>query len=420
MKLLLFSLTCVLCQVQPIFSAQNSKLLFVQFLYRHGDRNPINLYPNDPNPESAFKGGLHQLTLLGRKQHYALGKHFRSMYRNFTTFSPYEIAVVSSYADRCVMSAETNLASFFPPNSEWSFENNVNWQPIPIRYLPKAEDKYLEDDSYCPRADEEEKRILYSPEGQQFMAEHKEMYENLTLMSGKDLANWTQASYFHDTIFIEKKYNLSVPSWVEPYYEELTNVSNLAFFWTFNSPLMHRLRAGPLIQRLINNMNDKIAGTLKDLKFQVFSAHDTTIAVVLDALNLFNMIQPPYASTLLFELHEMPNGANALRMLYMNSSRPEERIEEPHVLILEGCSEFCPLSYFINYTKDLMPEDWEQECKLDKTLAEKIKDQKFSIYWLFLFVGVVIASIGVYAVWRIYSRKQDKKHVFVPNYNTIE
>ncbi|KAG8194750.1 hypothetical protein JTE90_026395 [Oedothorax gibbosus] len=405
MKLLfIFSLTCVICLVQPIFSAQNSTLLFVQFVYRHGDRNPITLYPKDPNPESAFKGGLSQLTLLGRKQHYELGKHFRSMYKNFTTFSPSEIAVVSSDVDRCLMSAATNLASFFAPNAEWSFEKDFRWQPIPICYLPQAQDKYLRDGSYCPRADEEQKRILNSPKGQQFIAEHKEMYETLSYLSGADLTNWTQAADFYDTIFIEKKYNLSVPSWVEPYYEELTNVSNLSFFWEFNSPLMLRLRGGPLIQRMINTMNDKISGKLEDLKFQVYSAHDTTIAVVLNALNLFNMIQPPYASTLLFELHEMPNGANALRMLYMNSSRPEERIEEPHVLILEGCSEFCPLSYFINYTKDLMPEDWEQECKLDKMT----NDQKFSVYWIFLFVGVVITSMGVYVVWRIYSRRQVK------------
>lgn len=103
--------------------------------------------------------------------------------------------------------------------------------------------------------------------------------------------------------------------------------------------------------------------------------HDTNIAVVLDALNLYNMKQPPYCASLLFELHELAGGEKAVRILYQNSSQPEKEIQAPHTLILEGCTEFCPLKYFINFTKDLIPDDWEKECQLDKSFIEKIQDK---------------------------------------------
>ncbi|CAL1281710.1 unnamed protein product [Larinioides sclopetarius] len=417
-QLLLFVLTWILLLGQA-FSEEN-KLLFVQILFRHGDRAPIDLYPNDPNPPSVWPEGLAALTTLGKKQQYALGNYFRARYDNFTTSSPLEVNVISSQADRCLKSAETNMASFYAPDRKWSFDNNLPWQPIAIHYLPKNQDKYLESDSDCPRAEEEKQKVLNSPEGQKFLKEHEEMFKNLSNLSGYLIANWTKASYFHDVILIEKKYNLTVPTWVEPYWNELTNVSNLSFFWSYNSPLLHRLRAGPLIQRIIQRMNQKINGDIPHLKFQIYSAHDTTIALVLDALNLFNMIAPPYCSALLFELFEMPDGVKTIRMLYQNSSKVEEKIDPPHILILDGCTEFCPLEYFINYTKSLMPEDWNQECQLDKTFVEKIQERKVTIGWFLILIAVIMAVMSVFLLWRMYSRRQDKKGISAVKYSSLD
>lgn len=40
----------------------------------------------------------------------------------------------------------------------------------------------------------------------------------------------------------------------------------------------------------------------------MYSAHDVTVATFLSALKIFNDIQPPYASMVLVELHELqPN-----------------------------------------------------------------------------------------------------------------
>lgn len=44
--------------------------------------------------------------------------------------------------------------------------------------------------------------------------------------------------------FFQKKYNLTIPAWADPYWKELENVADLSFYWSWNSPLLHRLRAG--------------------------------------------------------------------------------------------------------------------------------------------------------------------------------
>ncbi|CAL1300921.1 unnamed protein product [Larinioides sclopetarius] len=222
---------------------EENKLLFVQILFRHGDRAPIKLYPNDPNPASVWPEGLAALSTLGKKQQYALGKYFRARYDNFTTSSPLEVNVISSEVDRCLKSAETNLASFYAPDSKWAFDKSLPWQPIAVHYLPKNQDKYLETDSDCPRADKEIEKVIKSTEGQIFLKEHEEMFRNLSTLSGSPITNWKEASDLHDVLFIEKEYNLTVPTWVEPYWNELTNVSNLSFFWDFYSSVLHRLRA---------------------------------------------------------------------------------------------------------------------------------------------------------------------------------
>ncbi|GBM56644.1 hypothetical protein AVEN_67674-1, partial [Araneus ventricosus] len=92
--------------------------------------------------------------------------------------------------------------------------------------------------------------------------------------------------------------------------------------------------------------------------------HDVNVAGVLRALNFTNMPRPPLCATLLFELHKMADSSMAVRLLYLNSTDVLMDIGEPHVLVLDGCSEFCPVEQFIEGYQWLIPDNWEEECKL--------------------------------------------------------
>ena len=67
---------------------------------------------------------------------------------------------------------------------------------------------------------------------------------------------------------------------------------------------------GPLVKELVEHLGAYAQSKLTppNRKLFMYSAHDVTVATFLSALNIFNGIQPPYASMVLVELHELkPN-----------------------------------------------------------------------------------------------------------------
>jgi hypothetical protein len=77
-----------------------------------------------------------------------------------------------------------------------------------------------------------------------------------------------------------------------------------------------RLRGGPIVQEIFKNIDDFRADKRMSLKnrnkipaptkMHLYSGHDTTLAVLLQALNVFSPHLPPYSSTVIIELHKKP------------------------------------------------------------------------------------------------------------------
>lgn len=346
---------------------EETKLLLVQMLFRHGDRAPVQLYPTDPNPEDVWPEGLGRLTKLGKRQQYSLGKLFRHLYRDFVTTNPNEVTVNSSASDRCLRSAQATVAAFYAPTSKWSFESCVDWQPIPVYYAPQDQDKYLYPGSRCPAATTEIKNIMKGPQVQQFLSEHKEILDYLSTHSGKQIQDALSVLLFIDTLHIEKKHNLIIPSWAYTYWDKYKKILHQAYQFFINSPVLLRLRAGPILGKITEDMKRKINHEIPDIKVRIYSTHDLLVLGVLDALQFSDVGPPPYSATIIFELHEKMDGGKAVRLLYLNSTTPEDVSQEPHVLTLDGCAEYCPLEHFFQHTKDVIPENWESECGLDES-----------------------------------------------------
>ncbi|XP_055946963.1 prostatic acid phosphatase-like [Argiope bruennichi] len=327
---------------------ENTTLLLVQTLFRHGDRAPIKIYPGYQNNIACCPEGFGKLSL---------------------------IAVNSSASDRCLRSAEANIASFYAPEGIWKFEGGLDWQPIPVHYLPYSQDKESFDDM-SQHAGFNVSDGLYTMAFYDALLADKSLVEQtgsmfFSISTSTPLEDYIlplkldieiNITYSKKTVS-QRIHNLPFPSWVEPYWTLLQKSVDMISHCFYNSPDLLRLRAGPLLQAITENMKGKISGSITDLKLQVFSAHEDNVGSMLLALTSTLMPRPPYSATIVFELHQLQDKTGAVRVLYLNSTTPEIDVGKPHVLNLKGCSDLCPLDKFVKITMKFIPDDWDAECQ---------------------------------------------------------
>ncbi|XP_004704234.1 prostatic acid phosphatase [Echinops telfairi] len=204
------------CWLEPGVAAKELK--FVTLLFRHGDRSPIETFPNDPIKESAWPQGFGQLTQVGMEQHYKLGEYLRRRYETFLneSYKREQVYVQSTDVDRTLMSAMANLAALFPPEGISIWNPNLPWQPIPVHTVPVSEDKLLYlPFKHCPRFKELEDETLKTEEFQKRLRPYKDFIEMLPTFSGyqgQDLFGiWSRV---YDPLFCERTHNFTLPSWV--------------------------------------------------------------------------------------------------------------------------------------------------------------------------------------------------------------
>uniref|UniRef100_A0A8C1IJA9 Lysosomal acid phosphatase n=1 Tax=Cyprinus carpio TaxID=7962 RepID=A0A8C1IJA9_CYPCA len=361
-------------------------------LYRHGDRSPINAYPTDPYKESDWPQGFGQLSQEGMKQHFELGQFLKKRYTGFLSedYDRHEIFIRSTDVDRTLMSAEANLAGMFPPNGSEEFNPDLKWQPIPVHTVPVDKEKLLsfplED---CPRYTQLMNDIFLN------MTEtYKELIEMVRNKTGLEKANIETIWSLYDTLFCEAKHGMRPPDWVTPsVMETLKMLKNFGFqilFGIYKRKEKCRLQGGLLLDQIIKNLSNAAAPDSKqEVKMMVYSAHDTTVVALQEALNVFNGLQPPYASCHLIELHQEENGMFTVEMFYRNDTN----VSEPYPVSLPGCSQRCPLQDFMNLTREVIPQDRDKECQIKKEATDTAVIIGLAVCGCLLFLLVLLLFV---------------------------
>ncbi|XP_030622163.1 lysosomal acid phosphatase-like [Chanos chanos] len=385
----------VLCAVSDTaFGERELKLVTV--LYRHGDRSALRAYPKDPYKETAWPQGFGQLSLEGMRQHFELGKMLRKRYRGYLseTYNHNEIFVRSSDRDRTLMSAQVNLAGLYPPDQSHAFDPTIKWQPIPVHTVPSKNEMLLVFPLHdCPRYTALMNETMDTDIYHNMTETYKTFLEMVANETG--LGNVTVRTVWkvQDTLFCELKHNMTLPKWVTSEVMEklgiLSDFSLRILFGVYKREQKCRLQGGLLLDQILKNMSAVAKLDSKEqLRMIVYSAHDTTVAALQEALNVFNGLQPPYASCHIFELFKEENGSFSVAMFYRNDSR-----KDPYQLTLPGCDLYCPLQDFITLTKSVIPVDWEKECQLDINVKEKDVIIGLAVWSSFLLLVVVFLSM---------------------------
>lgn len=118
-----------------------------------------------------------------------------------------------------------------------------------------------------------------------------------------------QVFLLHDTLHVEESNDLKLPEWTVPIYpDKLLDVKKRTFQLFTETAYMKRIRGGPLVSEIFEQMQQKQNGDLSR-NFAIYSAHDSTVFNLMRALNVDDQIAalPGYGATLAFELHCHPD-----------------------------------------------------------------------------------------------------------------
>lgn len=344
------------------FICAEDELVFVNIIYRHGDRTPVDPYPTDPYNSSYWPQGLGQLTNIGKRQHFKLGKWLRQRYSTFLPekYCLNDIYVRATDVDRTLMSAESNLAGLYSPIGSDVWDETIKWQPIPVHTVPEKADAVLAGKKHCPRFDMEVQALLQDDEFKRISLELKPLYDYVSNHSGKPIFDIQTLEYLYNTLYIENLNKLKLPDWTKDIFpEKLLPWAYLSFqIYCYTAPLQ-RLKVGPLMTEVVNRLVNKSEGILKpDRKMWIYSAHDTTVANVLMAFGAFEPHCPPYASTIILELRLSATIGYYVSAFYKNGT-------DAHPISILSCESKCPLEKMQTLLDPIMlsSSEWEKECQ---------------------------------------------------------
>nr|XP_031828068.1 venom acid phosphatase Acph-1-like [Nomia melanderi]XP_031828078.1 venom acid phosphatase Acph-1-like [Nomia melanderi]XP_031828087.1 venom acid phosphatase Acph-1-like [Nomia melanderi]XP_031828093.1 venom acid phosphatase Acph-1-like [Nomia melanderi] len=351
-------------------AAVQAELRQVNVVFRHGDRTPDDnsneAYPNDPYYNyDFFPEGRGQLINNGKQREYRLGRVLHNRYSKFlgSYYTPNTVFGISSDYDRTKMSLQLVLASLFPPNREQKWNPQLNWQPIPTRYLRRAEDNVFLGDE-CPLYLQEYERVTNTPEGKRQLSRFDGLMKQLTIWTGKNVTNAFDMYYLYHTLMAEYSDGLILPDWayeVFP-YGELWNGTVLWYETASATTLQRRLNAGPYLRLVTKSMLARVAGTSENIrKIYLYSGHETNVAAVLFALGLYTPHVPGYSSAVILELHEIEDKF-FVKVLHYWGIPP--KVEE---LAIPNCDLMCPLDQFLKSIKDVIPSNEELKCNKKST-----------------------------------------------------
>jgi len=148
-------------------------------------------------------------------------------------------------------------------------------------------------------------------------------------------------------------------------YQQIADIAVWEMETLYASKNACKLGIGLFIQEIYGRMVDNINN--KPLpKWILYSAHDTTIAWILSAFDLYaGTGWPPYAAHIVFELMEDKDGNFYVRMLYQ---------DQP--LVIPGChSQLCDFDTFTSLAQEVIPENWYAECGLTTKSSRKRRHQ---------------------------------------------
>ncbi|CAL2033500.1 unnamed protein product [Caenorhabditis brenneri] len=374
------------------FSEDGFDLVFVQALWRHGDRAPQHPYANDKFTEEDWKhigSGIGQLTYKGVRQQIQLGDDIRKRYVE-SGFLPgdydeNEVKFRSTNRNRTILSAEANFLGMYPNNGK-SVRLPIT---VPDHYEKDCVNNVM---CNCPRRDLLQKMAKDLEEYRNVVEDPTtiSLFSKLSEISGETI----HAENFWripDTLRCEKANFLDIFKEKTPWYSEelmetmeaLNRKINRFTSGLYTSKSQNgidigkeimKLRSGPLVSEIFERMKERLncmdqgnrasrltcSEKIRKMKYYGYSSHDMTLYSLLTAVGLQDLTSseiggwPSYASSLFVELfNRKSDNTPYFRIIYRNPSSNSSFINVTPLIPKCHGSSFCHIDTFENIYNEL-------------------------------------------------------------------
>ncbi|EGR29698.1 hypothetical protein IMG5_150410, partial [Ichthyophthirius multifiliis] len=397
------------------------RLVFIQSLFRHGARYPMSKY-YDWEEQQMFHG---QLSPVGYRQHYNLGKQLRKEYiidQQFLSpnYNYQEIQVRSTDVDRTISSAQSQLIGLYPQGfsipqnlnpdykrppyqgaqddqqnlQEFSLPHNLS--AIPIHVRDEMDDLELQPWNRCDEYVNLVKKFKDQniQLAQEFNKNFTQLYQKLTSILNQEINNYSQLGGVWGgvyDVFIANLYNARrIPDQLTR--EELENIKFVDsfswFFGDFGTELGTKLLVTPFLKHLVDNFENKINGKYSNLKMMMFSAHDSNLSMNMRAFNFSSYqcllqqkfggnrqsinceLRPEFASSILWELHQDDVSQDKYFIKIKYDGKYMNLCEKENIQ--------CDYQELKNRIMNYISKDYDGEC-LNKKSQKVEKLQSFQI-----------------------------------------
>lgn len=366
---MLICLATILLLHSALTSAQeDTQLQLLQIVFRHGDRSPVIIYPNDPYNASYWDkyGGLGQLTQTGMEQHYEYGQFLRDRYKDFLSkyYDKSQVYVRSTDYDRTQMSVASMLSSLYKPEDYQEWNKNVSWQPIPIH--TNDADTIFSNTDKCERYAQLKYEVIETAEYKNLTKKYQDLIDLAVKEAGFKSMTLMDMWMLSDDIYVQKSHNLTLSKWITDNLDRFMELRDIDFFLDFRTTEMAKLASGGVLNEITKNIVKKSKTPTNPNQLFLFSSHDTYVAGMTKLLNLtLNIKQPNYASAIIMELRKSTKSDNYFVQVYMKNNEANEPIVFTPMTIY-GCDQLCPLETYLKIVQDKVVTDFPSVCKKEQ------------------------------------------------------
>ncbi|GMR44840.1 hypothetical protein PMAYCL1PPCAC_15035, partial [Pristionchus mayeri] len=351
--------------------------ILVLFGTRHGNRNPEKLVTD----QKWGQEGEIELTSIGKRQAYGLGKEMRSFVGDFVNrnFKPSEAKFYASSANRCQMTLQSALAGFYDPSdwADWNKETLDHWSPVPYT----IDDPLLRMYSVkgCVASDKAWEPITKDtlPDLRELVERSKTLLDYMHEKDGRD-PTISNAADIADNIINMDFYNATYPEWLSnPTLPGYTGTTIRKAFLSFAENHMNRCAAYEQCRNMMgglwaNHIMQALEAAAKGSEKTKLIGYASHTEVTLSVMMLLGIHKSELTTSAGFVI-ELRNNTYPpqVRILQHDPNPIDEHVIYPANLVPELANKadsegWMPIQAFKEYVSRASFSDWETQCGINR------------------------------------------------------